>query len=770
MRFCVTLLLVAWPLLGQQSCPDVDVVGSPINFVNEYFASLLYIVNPVNQNNEVNLIAYNETPSEGARVLTMIFSLNNLAANSRTYIGLMASVPPAGVAVGARRISKYIQSTDLADVNRLLGTSLDANAAGNLCGDLRLRFIDYFLKRNYIAGFIGRDIDYFTTLVMNTSRTTRDDSAGSTGLLPRVTVISGSDTAALGSNSAVSSDDQILQALQSAGTADASDSLGFSNVELTSGPRVRTTTTQTSRTSRSQSSQSGSSVSEQELLQMLERMNSQPVPSQQDMNQILSATTGTPTVITIPINSRVTSAPADSSTVVRNITTTVTSVLSPTDQKALADFLTLNFDYNIATGKRNNGRPIADDEFKIIYDLIMEILTAPVGTDYQIILDRYFNLIRMSNLRLSTSLSTNTSVSNVDSSSSSSIPGYVPYVSPSLDFNITTRNVTTVTSTNDSKSSTARTDTNPKDLGLPTYGQFPSAAATSTSYFSSTNTSSSSAAAIPPPAPVIPPPKPTPQFPFETVFNSISKRTASSFSTGGTTLTPAAPTPAPAPAPAPTATAFFTPATTTVTTGSVVRPTVFLYQTSFGPNAPLPVTYSNQQFGAFQNNRRVITAQPTAFTTTVPTAGFQAAPTGTTVIARSPQLELQRLNIPAQLPSSSSTLVNSGTTFSVFPSSATNFNSAGRPGSFGVPVGSFTTARPAVAIGSFTTGTPVGSFTTGTPIAGFTTSGTPVGSFTTGTPVAIGNRVAGSIPMGSFTTTQVNGGVFGPAVGTTVSS
>lgn len=758
--FCLMALLVQSVRL--QSCPAIDVVGSPVNLINEYLASLLYVLNPLNDGNYADLSFYSQTPSSEGDVLNMIFTLRNDGSNAKTYIGLQANVPSADKPDGPRRISKYAQSTNLSEVETLLGVS-GSNLQNNLCNDLRQTFFTYFMTRNYISDFLG-----YNVVQSITSKT-----------------IGGGDL-------------ESTQYLQN-NPSSSSSSYSYTTNEVNSNPSVT-------------SSSSSTSVTEQELRDMLEKMNQQTVPSTQEITSAFQELQSPPSTITIPLSTTMTTTQIPVSTSSTTVTTTKTSILSPSDQRALTSFLTTYFDYNIATGKRVSGLPINDSEFKLIYNLIMEILKAPTGTNFDVIFDKYLTLLKLQQFRptlndfTSSTTTTTTNVNNnnnnnsnsnnsfntnMDSSFSSSsssssnggkttvlLPDYVPYTSPfeNGSFSSTVKNVTTTTTSSNSslppinppvitpppviinpppvvseKSSSSSTTTTTTttnnnnnsnsssgqksqgqapDFNIPSYNQFPTSMRTNgnTSQTTVTQTTTNQQAAQPPnrggslttsttSQTSSQGQRAAPSFPFDTIFQSINrKQTVTTNQNGGNGGASGSQTQ--------TQTQTQTQNGQSsgaqggaVATSSLVRPTMYLYQTTYGPNAPLPVTYTNQQSTAVQS-RRIVPQSNISQVNTLPTTILSNGATGA------------RVGFGTGINQNANFRSGQNNSFSFFP--------GGSSAQTSIISSPLNTAR-------------VSAVPIGTVVSSSGSSGVPIGSFTTNGSFTISNaQGGGAIPLGNI--------------------
>ena len=759
---CLMALLVQSVRL--QSCPTIDVVGSPVNLINEYLASLLYVLNPLNDGNYADLSLYSQTPSLEGDNLNMIFTLRNDGSNAKTYIGLQANVPSADKPDGPRRISKYAQSTNLSEVEALLGVS-GSNLQNNLCNDLRQTFFTYFMTRNYISDFLG-----YNVVQTITSK-----------------AIGGGDL-------------EFIQGLQNNQNipSTSSGSYSYSTSEVNSNPSMT-------------SSSSSTSVTEQELRDMLEKMNQQAVPSTQEITSAFQELQSPPSTITIPLSTTVTSTQIPVTTSSTTVTTTKTSILSPADQRALTSFLTTYFDYNISTGKRVSGLPISDSEFKLIYNLIMEILGAPTGTNFDIIFDKYLTLLKLQQFRPSSTefvSSTTTTTSNVNnsnnsnnnintnidssfssSSSSSSnggkttvlLPDYVPYTSPfdNKSFSATVKNVTTTTTSSSSlppinppvitlppvvlnpppvvteKSSSSSTTTTTTttnnnnsnsnnnsssgqksqgqapDFNIPSYNQFPNSMRTSgnASQTTVTQTTTNQQAVQPPnrggssttstaSQSSSQGQRAAPSFPFDTIFQSINrKQTVTTNQSGGNGGASGSQTQ--------TQTQTQTQngqgsgaQSGAVATSSLVRPTMYLYQTTYGPNAPLPVTYTNQQSTAVQS-RRIVPQSGMSQVTAPPTTILSNGATGA------------RVGFGTGINQNANIRSGQNNSFSFFPGASS--------------------AQTSIISSPLNTARTVSAVPIGTVVSSSGSSGVPIGSFTTNGSFTINNaQGGGAIPLGNI--------------------
>lgn len=303
------------------ACPDVDKIGSPINIVNEYIASLLLTANPLNTKDQLTLLYINDFETQEAKFYNFVFQVRNTATDKKSYIGVQALFPPSSGLNNEYKISKYMQSTLLSDILYLLSINSIPKNKDFFCANLKLDFIKYFLDMNYVYDITRYNYAYFENFV-KTSEAPQQD---------------------------LTIDQQVNEVLlsleqSSKGTYLTTDDI--KNLLFT--------------------------ISNEEVIKMLKQKDA-----------------ADETAVTIPENPSVLNQTIQ--------ITRIASKPSSTNEELLNRFLIIFFNYDIATGRRRDGKPISDKDYKIIFSIIMDILSSPLDADINDIFKKYierFNLVK----------------------------------------------------------------------------------------------------------------------------------------------------------------------------------------------------------------------------------------------------------------------------------------------------------------------------------------------------------------------------------------
>ena len=606
MRFSRYILVAILAELARAStCQGVDLVGSPVNFINEYLASLFFSISPEKSSNLLRLSLFAEKMNQADRVLSLVFVVGDWESDL-SFLGMEVKLPLDGSLSSPRSISKFIQSSDLNDVKQVLGINGSGEFAQDLCGDLRLTFLEYFQKRDYVSDLMR----------LNLKKLGQNFSQSGNSSQKSVTE----------------------ESAPSRPTASEAEQTPFKEPPLpVSNSTSGTQTTLAAPTKPTNLNKDSSK--EPDLPKELTKLTSQASPSQREISSMIKSIKGEsssdrkessiPFAMNLKVNQLAIAQQASSTG--RGEASRGQS-LSRAKQKDLSDFLDANFDYNTETGRRSSGELISDDELRLIYNLIMEILEAPFDIELESILNKYTNLLRLQRLQFNSSPALY-SFNHSAPSSLSSTASISSYPSPSytLSSALSTPPSKTPSSTSStatpSTSSTSSTTT-PSSTATPSTSSTSSTSSTATSSVPSVSSSkvddrSSSVSQVSRPSASIilsenvrgsnrtsesrgglsdatrvqnqrgqnlfnnqtqanttqsissQPQTTPPVFPFETLFKLLNKTKSEVSSTTESSGR-------------------------VESSGSLVRPTVHLYQASYGPNAPLPVTYSNRQFGFSQ--------------------------------------------------------------------------------------------------------------------------------------------------------------------------
>lgn len=819
-RVFAVLLLTAL-CCGQKSCPQNEFVGSPVNFINEYLAALLYTLNPAIPGQEVGLAFYSETPGDDEKIVKMIFVLKYADPKVRTYVGIQAGLPLSTSIQGPKRISKFIQSSDFAEVDALIGSRAKPASLPDLCGDLRLTFVERFKKDSYVSAIVDRPFSYFTTQFKANSAvsgSTTDSAAASlvsstaTSVSPAVTSLrfsTAADNIRVNQTSAELTPTytilpaQPLAADSAQSKFSVSTTLGAQQTLIPSSPSSNTVfivaprrvpvvevdysepkpatasvatvtpttpayttiaqpdltdnqylqslinqittnsstlTLQSTKTapsagivvSRSASSTLGSQTatdaaasSRQEIVDLLDRMTTQMTPGPEDLAQVVTAPSLQRTTVTVTSSA---SDASDSATPESKIATGIASILSQSDQRMLNDFLTTYFDYDITTGRNRSGKLITSREFKIIYNLITDILSAPIGSDYESILDRYRTVVSLMQVqRPSTSMAISSATQTAETTTTN--------INTSTDSQKQSATAAVKAETAPTVSAPAKVDS-PPALNItsqpappqPVQPEAPAAAAPTAASTQTRAVAQPPAAPIPatpepialPAAPVaMPAPvaeRPSPQFPFDAVFNSISRRNVATQKTTTTTATTGGSSMAGGSGIVLSPQSSVNSAASAQVQGSVFRPTFYVYQQPLNQNVGVPINFQAQDASAIQSGAQkiqtsVISRPPTLMQTSFRSNDLTAVPTGTTILLQSGQVGKINESQFGRLPTTSSNIRENfaagfgSTSFSVAPRPNMPFV-GGLPASSGLRISGMNVPSTARAIPrSFPVGT-----------------------------------------------------------------
>lgn len=137
-----------WGLSWAQ-CSDFATIGNPINSISEYFSQMFKTLDPENTQSSPRIVLVDTSVSQGNNVYKVIFEIKNEFQNSKSYIGLQAVQPQDSTPGSPFRILKYVMTTDVLDLQSVLGMKNVKVDDGIFCRDIKKIFMDYFFKKNY---------------------------------------------------------------------------------------------------------------------------------------------------------------------------------------------------------------------------------------------------------------------------------------------------------------------------------------------------------------------------------------------------------------------------------------------------------------------------------------------------------------------------------------------------------------------------------------------------------------------------------------------
>ena len=147
MRY-ILLSGLLWGLSSAQ-CSDFATIGNPINSISEYFSQMFKTLDPDNSQSSPRIVLVDTSVSQGSNVYKVIFEIKNEFQNSKSYIGLQATQPQDSTPGSPFRILKYVMTTDVLDLQSVLGMKNLKVDDGIFCRDIKKIFMDYFFKKNY---------------------------------------------------------------------------------------------------------------------------------------------------------------------------------------------------------------------------------------------------------------------------------------------------------------------------------------------------------------------------------------------------------------------------------------------------------------------------------------------------------------------------------------------------------------------------------------------------------------------------------------------
>lgn len=122
-------------------CPPMEVIGSPINIVSEYLSTLLNSLDIRNDSSNVGLIDIVSSKKDDVTSHKFFFEIKNTDQNSISYIALEAIFPNDRSQVNRYKISKFIQSSEVADILAVMGVKELPPHATTYCNDFKFSLL-----------------------------------------------------------------------------------------------------------------------------------------------------------------------------------------------------------------------------------------------------------------------------------------------------------------------------------------------------------------------------------------------------------------------------------------------------------------------------------------------------------------------------------------------------------------------------------------------------------------------------------------------------